>query len=84
MIIKNVAHQAVVRGHTVRFATATDMLAHLAAQESSPALARRLRRYTLPHLLCVDEVGYLSYDSRYADLLSRWSHAATTPTDHCS
>jgi DNA replication protein DnaC len=69
MILKNVAHQAVVRGHNVRFATASDMLADLAAQESSAALARRLRRYTLPHLLCIDEVGYLSYDSRYADLL---------------
>jgi DNA replication protein DnaC len=69
MILKNVAHQAVVRGHIVRFATASDMLADLAAQESSVALARRLRRYTLPHLLCIDEVGYLSYDSRYADLL---------------
>lgn len=69
MILKNVAHQAVVRGHTVRFATASDMLADLAAQESSAALGRRLRRYTIPHLLCIDEVGYLSYDSRYADLL---------------
>jgi len=69
MILKDVAHQAVVRGHTVRFSTASDMLADLAAQESSPALARRLRRYNLLHLLCVDEVGYLSYDSRYADLL---------------
>jgi len=69
MILKNVAHQAVVRGHTVRFTTASDMLSDLAAQESSVALARRLRRYTIPHLLCVDEVGYLSYDSRYADLL---------------
>jgi len=69
MILKNVAHQAVVRGHTVRFTTASDMLSDLAAQESSVALARRLRRYTVPQLLCVDEVGYLSYDSRYADLL---------------
>lgn len=69
MILKNVAHQAVVRGHTVRFTTASDMLADLAAQEFSAALARRLRRYVLPQLLCVDEVGYLSYDSRYADLL---------------
>lgn len=69
MILKNVAHQAVVRGHTVQFTTASDMLADLAAQESSVALARRLRRYTVPHLLCVDEVGYLSYDNRYADLL---------------
>jgi DNA replication protein DnaC len=66
MILKNIAHQAVVRGHTVRFATASDMLADLAAQESSVALARRLRRYTIPHLLCIDEVGYLSYDNRYA------------------
>ncbi len=69
MILKNLAHQAVVRGHNVRFATASDMLADLAAQDSSAALARRLRRYTIPHLLCVDEVGYLSYDNRYADLL---------------
>jgi DNA replication protein DnaC len=68
MILKNLAHQAVVRGHTVRFATASDMLADLAAQESSVALGRRVRRYTIPQLLCVDEGGYLSYDSRYADL----------------
>jgi DNA replication protein DnaC len=45
------------------------MFADLAAQESSVALARRLRRDTVPHLRCIDEVGYLSYDSRYADLL---------------
>jgi DNA replication protein DnaC len=28
-----------------------------------------LRRYTRPALLAIDEVGYLSYDPRYADLL---------------
>ena len=33
------------------------------------ATARRLRRYVQPRLLCIDEVGYLSYDNRYADLL---------------
>jgi DNA replication protein DnaC len=69
MILKNVAHQAVVQGHSVRFSTASDMLADLAAQDSSAALARRLRRYTVPAVLCIDEVGYLSYDNRYADLL---------------
>jgi DNA replication protein DnaC len=69
MILKNVAHHALVRGHTVCFATASDMLADLAARDSSSALARRLRRYTNPQLLVIDEVGYLSYDSRYADLL---------------
>ena len=33
------------------------------------SLARRLRRYTQPLLLCIDELGYLAYDNRYADLL---------------
>lgn len=69
LILKNLAHHAVVQGHTVKCTTASDMLADLAGQESSAALARRLRRYVLPKLLCIDEVGYLSYDSRYADLL---------------
>lgn len=69
MLLKNLAHQAVLRGHTVRFATASEMLIDLAAQESTPALNRRLRQYVNPQLLCIDEVGYLSYDNRYADLL---------------
>jgi len=69
MIAKNLAHQALLRGFTVRFTTASDMLHDLAAQNSDVSLARRLRRYTAPQLLVVDEVGYLSYDSRYADLL---------------
>ena len=41
MILQNVAHQALVRGNTVRFTSASDMLADLAAQDSSSALARR-------------------------------------------
>jgi DNA replication protein DnaC len=69
MIARNLLHQAVLRGHTARFTAASDMLHDLAAQDSSTALARRLRRYTAPALLCVDEVGYLAYDTRYADLL---------------
>jgi DNA replication protein DnaC len=69
MLAKNLLHQAVLRGHTARFTLASDMLHDLAAQDSSTLLARRLRRYTTPAVLCVDEVGYLSYDSRYADLL---------------
>jgi DNA replication protein DnaC len=69
MLLKNLAYHAIVRGHTVRATAASDMLADLAAQDSSTALARRLRRYILPKLLYIDEVGYLSYSSRYADLL---------------
>lgn len=48
MILKNIAHHALVRGHTVRFTTASDMLADLAAQDSATSLGRRLRRWTVP------------------------------------
>jgi DNA replication protein DnaC len=49
--------------------SASDLLADLAGQESSVARARRLRAYVQPAILCIDEVGYLSYDTRHADLL---------------
>lgn len=68
-IAQNIGYQALLRGHTVRRATASEMLNDLAAQDSPAALARRLRHYCRPSLLLVDEVGYLSHDSRYGDLL---------------
>jgi len=69
MIAKNLTYQAVLHGYTARFASASDMLNDLAAQQTSGSLSRRLRRYCNPALLAIDEVGYLSYDNRYADLL---------------
>jgi DNA replication protein DnaC len=68
-ICQNLAHQAVLRGYSVRFITASELLNDLASQESQSSLARRLQRVCRPQLLAVDEVGYLSYDSRHADLL---------------
>jgi DNA replication protein DnaC len=69
MIAKNVAHQAVLRGHSVLFTAAGRMLGELAALDSDSALRRRLRHYARPRLLVIDEVGYLSYSNRHADLL---------------
>jgi DNA replication protein DnaC len=69
MIAKNIAHQAVLAGHSVLFITAAQLLLDLAAQDSARGLERRLRHYCRPALLCLDEVGYLSYDNRNADLL---------------
>ena len=68
-LARNLAHQALLRGHTVLCTTASEMLNDLVAQDGPAALVRRLRRYCAPTLLCIDEVGYLSYDSRHADLL---------------
>jgi len=69
MIAKNVAHQAILAGHSALFVTAAQLLLDLAAQDSARALDRRLRHYCRPALLCIDEIGYLSYDNRNADLL---------------
>ncbi|MEB3327877.1 MAG: ATP-binding protein [Candidatus Sericytochromatia bacterium] len=69
MIAKNLAHQALLAGHSVRFVTASAMLADLGACEGTASLERALARYTRASLLVVDEVGYLSYSNRAADLL---------------
>jgi DNA replication protein DnaC len=68
-IAQNIAHQAVLHGHTVMFTTAGKLLGELASLDSDSALRTRLRHYARPSLLAIDEVGYLSYSSRYADLL---------------
>lgn len=69
MIAKNLAHQAVLAGASVRFVTASQLLNSLAEQDSSSGLNRKLGLFSRPQLLVVDELGYLSYDSRHADLL---------------
>lgn len=69
MILKNIAHQAVLAGHAVLFTTAQKMLGTLGAIDSPTKLERRLRHFSSIKLLCIDEVGYLSYDSKAADLL---------------
>ena len=68
-IAQNLAYQAVMQGHTVLFTTAADMLNDLAAQDGDNALRRRLKYYARPQLLVIDEIGYLSYSNRHADLL---------------
>ena len=68
-LAKNLAHQALIHGRTVLFTTAGQLLGELAALDSDSALRRRLRHYDAPDLLVIDEVGYLSYSNRHADLL---------------
>jgi DNA replication protein DnaC len=69
MIAKNTVHQAILQGHSALFTTAADLLLDLSGQETARGLDRRLRHYTRPQLLCIDEIGYLAYDAHAADLL---------------
>ena len=65
-LAQNIAHQAVIHGHTVLFTTAGQLLGDLAALDSDSELRRRLRHCVNPTLLVIDEV---SYSNRHADLL---------------
>jgi len=69
MLAKNVVHAAVLAGHSALFITASDLLLDLSKQETARALENRFRHYVRPHILVVDELGYLSYDNQASDLL---------------
>src|SRR6266542_393493 len=68
MIAQNIAHAAVLAGHTVLFRSAAALLEELHRQ-SPEGRRRKLRGYANVGLLCIDEVGYLSFDDKAADLL---------------
>jgi len=67
MIAQNLAFSAVEQGAATRFCAASDLLNDLSSLDGA-ALRQRLKRYVSPKLLVVDEVGYLRYDNRHADL----------------
>jgi DNA replication protein DnaC len=69
MLAKNILFQAISSGYSALFTTAAQLLLDLGAQDGARALELRLRHYAKPQLLCIDEVGYLSFDNRNADLL---------------
>ena len=69
MIAQNIAHQAVLSGRSALVISAAQMLLDLAAQDSARMLELRLRHYNAFDLLVLDEIGYLAFDSRNADLL---------------
>lgn len=69
MITQNIVHQAALAGHGALFISAAQLLLDLAAQESARALERRLKYYSRVGLLVIDEVGFLAFDTRNADLL---------------
>jgi DNA replication protein DnaC len=76
---------ACLRGHRTRFVLAADLVNDLVAAQAKNTLHRRLAAYALPELLIIDELGYLSFDARGADLLyqvfnRRYQRASTIVT----
>jgi DNA replication protein DnaC len=64
-----IAHRACQEGRRVLFTTAVQLVNQLQASLSDGGLVRRLRTYTAPELLIIDELGYLPIDKQGADLL---------------
>jgi DNA replication protein DnaC len=68
-LAKIIAWRACQANQRVLFTTAMDMLNHLLASQVDHSLVRKLRVYTEPTLLFIDELGYLSLDQQTSNLL---------------
>jgi len=64
-----IAYEACLKGYSVLFATAIDVINTLAAAKSAGRLKLELKKYTKPALMVMDEIGYLPIDKAGADLL---------------
>jgi DNA replication protein DnaC len=70
MIAQNLVHSAVLKGiSSARFVKASDMLNELVENDGSYKRRRCLNKWCKYKLLAIDEVGYMNYDNRFADLL---------------
>jgi DNA replication protein DnaC len=69
MIAQNLAHQAVTNGLQTRFVKTSKLLNELKECDGNASRRRLLKRVCKVDLLVLDEIGYMSYDNKYADLL---------------
>ena len=83
-LAQNITHEALMQGHTALYVNAAEMLGDLASQDGDNALRRRLKYYAHPEVLAIDELGYLSYGDRHADLLFEIVNQATTRKNRSS
>jgi DNA replication protein DnaC len=70
MIAQNICHAAVLAGYSVLFRSAAALLEELHRQ-APEGRRRKLRTYANVGLLCIDEVGYLSFDDKGGRLTLR-------------
>ena len=77
-----IGHAACLQRHSVLFASTIDVVNKLSRAQSTGQLAREIKRYQVPRLLILDELGYLPLDRRGAELLfqvisKRYERAST-------
>jgi DNA replication protein DnaC len=69
MLARNIGYAAALQGVAVAYTTAAALVVDLASQDSARTLALRIAKYSRWELLVIDEIGYLSFDAKAADLL---------------
>ena len=62
-------HAACLRGHSVLFTGAIEIINSLTAAHATGSIKRALHHYVKPEVLCIDELGYLPIDKFGADCL---------------
>jgi DNA replication protein DnaC len=68
-LAKNLIESAASRGKNAVFMESADLLDELLSDNNRYSMRQRIEKYAKPELLAIDEVGYLSYDTRHADVL---------------
>ena len=64
-----IAYRAVMNGFDALFTTAAELIDHLSAASREGRMREALSVYVRPHVLVVDEVGYLAYGDDAANVL---------------
>ena len=64
-----IAYRAIQNGYEARFTTAAELIDHLAAAGRDGRLTEALGPDTHPHVLVIDEVGYLAHRADAANVL---------------
>ena len=62
-------YEACLKGYTVLFTTAIDVINTLSAAQAAGRMKQELKKYIRPSLLILDELGFLPIDKTGADLL---------------
>jgi DNA replication protein DnaC len=68
-ILNALGYTACEKGISVRWTRAVDMINVLTTAQINGTLEKKLKDYTRPELLLLDELGYLPIDKRGADLM---------------
>ncbi len=69
LLAKNIAFEHLKKGYSALFTTVSNMINELNSTENSYSRKRALSKYTTPHILILDELGYISFHEKSSDYI---------------